>query len=338
MNGTSYTNSNVNIWIGNHIDAYSSHCFFRFQNVNIPKDSTITSALVRFQSTQYNGGYVYSNIYIEAADDPTAPTNGADLIGRSLGSGVAWDGSSLINPGVYFDTPSIASILQTHVARAGWVSGNALTIHIKNDGSSNYNYFRAASYENVTYDQAELIVEYTAPTTSSTTTTTTTSSTSTISTISTSSTTPPSYQEDFTGGQTYSAGRFQTGFEPAKAFDNNNSTTWYSGVGDVADTWIQVELSEAKTARRLRMRSSSNASDSPEEFTFKASNTGAFSGEEVTLLDEVVPTWTDSEWKTFDFSNGTAYTYYRVHVTLRQGGPQDNGRCQLSEIEMMEFF
>ncbi|MCP4583754.1 MAG: discoidin domain-containing protein, partial [candidate division Zixibacteria bacterium] len=141
------------------------------------------------------------------------------------------------------------------------------------------------------------------------------------------------YESDFTGGQTYSEGRASSGYEGDRAFDNNSSTQWYTGLGDYVGTWVQVELGAAKKARKLRIQPFNNAGDHPTDFTLKASNTGSFGGEEVTLVNETSLSWSSDTWKDFEFANSTQYTYYRIHVSA---SPATNGRVQMREVEMME--
>ena len=82
------------------------------------------------------------------------------------------------------------------------------------------------------------------------------------------------------------------------------------------------------------MYSSQNDTTNPAKFTLKASNTGSFGGEEVTLLTVTsVPGWGVSEWKEWTFANTASYTYYRVTVTEAQVPATP---VRLMEMEMQE--
>jgi hypothetical protein len=66
----------------------------------------------------------------------------------------------------------------------------------------------------------------------------------------------------------------------------------------------------------------------PKNWTIKASNTGAFGGEEVTLDTRTGITYTTNEVKEFTFTNTTAYVYYRMDVTA-----VDSGGLLISVVE-----
>jgi len=96
--------------------------------------------------------------------------------------------------------------------------------------------------------------------------------------------------------------------------------------------WGQIQFSSAKTINKATIRTYGNYSGAGKQITIKASNTGAFSGEETTVYTSAADlTWGNNETKTFTFSNGTAYTYYR---TYHLGN--NTGALETSEIEMME--
>lgn len=138
--------------------------FFRFQNVTIPEDSTIYEAYLRVRG---NGPYTTQtcnlNITIEDVDDSTAIVSGADLVSRSLGSPVAWNSVPSFSSGVWVNSPSLVSILQTQINKTGWDTGQALTIHLRdNSSSSGAHRYASARDQNTTYS-AELVIRYTAP-------------------------------------------------------------------------------------------------------------------------------------------------------------------------------
>ena len=67
---------------------------------------------------------------------------------------------------------------------------------------------------------------------------------------------------------------------------------------------------------KLRLHPSGNSDHTPRTFKLKASNTGAFTGEEVTLLEVTDITvnagWNGANWLEWSFTNVNTYTYYRI--------------------------
>jgi len=144
------------------------------------------------------------------------------------------------------------------------------------------------------------------------------------------------YTADLTGGETFDGDSYYTGYPPSKAFDGLYSDISHCWLieNPTWPHWIEVEFAVAKTIRRLRICAYHDGSQAPENFTFKASNTGAFSGEETTLLTVTNNTWTGLyNFKTWDFANITAYKYYRVITTSNDS----TAWFSIAEIEMMEF-
>lgn len=151
---------------------------------------------------------------------------------------------------------------------------------------------------------------------------------------------------DQTSGQTFTAS--SSAQAVSRAFDDNSGTCWTSNADDTA--WVQVQFAAAKDIRELRISSGSDgfggvsASNArarhPRGFTLKASNTGVFGGEEVTLLTvaETGAYWNTGadETKTWNFSNGTAYTHYRITMTDKQDAFGATYEYLLAEVEMME--
>ena len=57
------------------------------------------------------------------------------------------------------------------------------------------------------------------------------------------------------------------------------------------------------------------------DWTLEASNTDSFSGEETVLDTQSGQVFTDTEEKTFSFSNTTSYVYYRLVIAANNGDP-----------------
>jgi hypothetical protein len=138
--------------------------FFRFQNVVIPSDAVIDSAVIRLVSTgNYSVTTCNAIIHFEDEDDPSAPSVVGDVQEASLTTGADWDSIVAWTQGESYDSPDISSDLQEVIDRAGWNSGQAVIVHVLNNGSSATAFREAASFENSTYSEAQLIVSYHLP-------------------------------------------------------------------------------------------------------------------------------------------------------------------------------
>ena len=154
-----FNNDAVSIGMG--YGSVTQDAFFRFSGVTIPKGATITTAILRFNCRFARSGTTFrTNIHVEDADDPAAPTNESDLNGRSVGSAVTWDGEGAWLADADYDSPDFASILTTHLARDGWASGQALMVLILDDGSDESADRHAKARDYSTVDCAELRVVY----------------------------------------------------------------------------------------------------------------------------------------------------------------------------------
>ena len=144
---------------------------------------------------------------------------------------------------------------------------------------------------------------------------------------------------DSTKGQTATASSASGGTPASDAISDKLSEPWTSGTADTQ--WWQVQFSAAKAITQLRISAgdiSSNYTRHPRDFTLKASNTGAFGGEETTLLtvDESGAFWSANETKQWTFANSTAYTYYRINMTDKQDSFGRVAEYYLDNVEMRE--
>ena len=101
-----------------------------FRNVNIPQGTEIISAHLKIQSHDNRlTDIVYGKIEAEAADD-AASFGGARHIGSlsRTSASVDWDHSDPWVENMWYDSPDIAGVIQEVINRAGWLSGNSLTI------------------------------------------------------------------------------------------------------------------------------------------------------------------------------------------------------------------
>ncbi len=103
---------------------------FRWTSVTVPKDATVSSAVVSFYVTSTtNDTPNGSTVGIEAADNAgTFTVNASNITNRTRIGSVAWTGTDI---GAGWKTVDLTSQFQTLVNRAGWVSGNAaaVTVH-----------------------------------------------------------------------------------------------------------------------------------------------------------------------------------------------------------------
>ncbi len=134
------------------------------------------------------------------------------------------------------------------------------------------------------------------------------------------------YGSDFcTGGTATSDRDCYEGFEPDKAFDNNEGTSWSNLIGGSPD-WLKYDLGVAvtKTVRKLRIY---NHNGAVEDFILQGSNND--SNWDALLTTTAVD---DTGWEEWTFSNTIAYRYYRLYVTSKR---QENIQCE--EMELMEL-
>jgi hypothetical protein len=136
---------------------------------------------------------------------------------------------------------------------------------------------------------------------------------------------------DLTTGQIFDASNYYSTYVPGNAFDDNTGTSW---IVDVPGgwQWIEVQFSGGVRLNRLRIRSSNVGwANTPTHIQLKGSVNGNFVGEESLVFEISNLTWSQDEWKTFDFVNDSSdVIYWRVYVNGSL--PQYN----ICEIEMME--
>ncbi len=138
---------------------------FRFQNVAIPKNATVSNATLTV-TAQWGpqGDTIATNIYCADEDDAGAFADSA---------GNRPDDRALTTAFTVFDTAAswagdaeftadIASACEEVFARGGWASGQALTVILKDDGSSGGSNKEIDSYEGDSAAAVTLDITYTA--------------------------------------------------------------------------------------------------------------------------------------------------------------------------------
>jgi uncharacterized protein (TIGR02145 family) len=106
--------------------------------------------------------------------------------------------------------------------------------------------------------------------------------------------------------------------DPSNAFDEETSYAYGNAwmvINPVSlPNWIQYQFTEPKQIQKLNLWAHNVAGwDPPNNFDIKASNTGEFSGEEVTIYSGTHPENTDA-FVGYEFSNENSYSYYRIVV------------------------
>jgi uncharacterized repeat protein (TIGR01451 family) len=117
-----------NTTLQTYVSTYRRYWGLRFQNVTIPRGSTINSASVTFRATA-SSSTATMNVYGQDADNAlTFTTGSANISGRtSTSATVSWSMGSWTS-GSNHTTADLSTVVQEIVNRTGWASGNALVI------------------------------------------------------------------------------------------------------------------------------------------------------------------------------------------------------------------
>lgn len=159
VSGTSISNGGNFLYTGSNPTSFSS--YIRFPNIQLPADAGIVRAYITFTAANAQAGVtINSDISADDADNSAQIASYADYAGRTDTTAVvSWSPGAWVQ-GTTYESPDIKSVIQEIVDRAGWASGNAIQIFWKNAGSSNGAYRQPASFDNATYDEAVLTIEY----------------------------------------------------------------------------------------------------------------------------------------------------------------------------------
>lgn len=139
------------------MDIAESDVALRFQNVNVPKGATITTAYISFTAEENATGSYSTNIEgidVNNAGSFSASQNLSRL--NRTTADVTWSASDAWSIGQPKTTPSLVSIAQEIVDRGGWSSGNSMGF-ILNEGTGK----RAAeSYNGNPNAAPQLVIGY----------------------------------------------------------------------------------------------------------------------------------------------------------------------------------
>lgn len=143
------------------------HSGLRFLNVSIPRGAIIDSATMRLRTSSISvgSGIILTKISLVDADNPSAATSDAtcdahDAIRTSAQTD--WDFTLTDSDNVELVTPDFSASVQEVVDRSGWASGNAMLVHIDDDGNTDNEFQSVASYEGA-YTEATIDIIYTPP-------------------------------------------------------------------------------------------------------------------------------------------------------------------------------
>lgn len=135
--GTEWFTTSTVGFIGHHVGKVWGGSF-RFTPVNIPAGARIDVAYI--DSYAAAGGDttgVNSNIYMEDADDPAAPTSYTEFdtqAGAVTTAFTAWDDAAMVEQ-EFNQSPSIVDVVQEIVDRGGWASSQAMQVFWLDDTS-----------------------------------------------------------------------------------------------------------------------------------------------------------------------------------------------------------
>jgi len=143
--GTVYLDDTYyNLRLGDRGSGYGD-CWvaLRFTSVPVPQGASISSSELNirsYYSSSYDAltGNLNLKIHAEDTDDaPSLSSSNSSISNKTrTTAAVDWDITSTWSTDTYYPSPDIKSVIQEIVNRAGWSSGNDITIILKDDGTS----------------------------------------------------------------------------------------------------------------------------------------------------------------------------------------------------------
>ncbi|WJG08480.1 PilC/PilY family type IV pilus protein [Aliiglaciecola sp. LCG003] len=136
---------------------------YRYQQLNIPRGAVITSAYMRFTSSQLNTAVTSINIRAELIGDATTfTTSNFDISSRTRTvNEINWDSEN--DWPLSADTinsPSIVNVIQEVVDQTSWCGMNALNIILETSSVSGSSDRRTAAFEDGTGSTPQLVIGY----------------------------------------------------------------------------------------------------------------------------------------------------------------------------------
>lgn len=133
-----YSTTSTPIRLG---DASAGDCdrnaWMRFLGLDIPQGATISSAVLKFNSTGVSGTIPQLKIDAEDTDNAVAPTSRSNVNAKiHTTANVLWTPATW-TVGQWQTSPSLVSVVQEIVNRAGWVPGNAIQLFALDNQAGN---------------------------------------------------------------------------------------------------------------------------------------------------------------------------------------------------------
>lgn len=124
-----------------------------------------------------------------------------------------------------------------------------------------------------------------------------------------------------------------SGYDRYKAFNHSvsspSSVQWASS-SPTMPAWLGIDLVNKYVITFCTISATSDqGANAPGTFKLQGANVSDFS-DAVDLSSQSGITWSNSEMKTFSWSNTVGYRYFRIYVTTAAGGSY----CHIGEIEI----
>lgn len=144
--------------------------YFMFSNIDIPKNSRINSAYIRFVATAVNGfrGPVNMSIYGRKDDSPTVPSNKSGVFENPTLSHTDWVLDVEIENLQSFLTPNLSGIVQELVNLTDWNAGNRMLFVFESDkdeSNGQISVYTSGNFTPLEY-VPYITIDFTAPVTS----------------------------------------------------------------------------------------------------------------------------------------------------------------------------
>ncbi len=158
-----YTDSASYVYFGRHTVSEGYYAGYRFNDIAIPQGATITTAyLVLTQYTSYASAQPILKVAAQDIDDSPTFSSGngpMDRSGQLTTAQIDWTPAAGTSD-VQFQSPDITSVVQEVINRAGWVSGNSLSIILAPNEAAVDHRRRSWAYDGSPPKAAQLILDY----------------------------------------------------------------------------------------------------------------------------------------------------------------------------------
>jgi prepilin-type N-terminal cleavage/methylation domain-containing protein len=147
-----YAYSYRNIWV-------------KWNNIDIPKGSTITSAYVQYKAKDNLNSQCKTLLYFNDVANAVAPISYADSESKVLTTAnIEWD-LPATTLDEWYNSPDISGIIQEIIDRADWNSGNAMMLMHRRHPDNNIDIQDRifSSYEDGVANSPKLVITYIAP-------------------------------------------------------------------------------------------------------------------------------------------------------------------------------